>query len=212
MAFRKISGEIVRVHGAGRTDAGVHALAQCAHVDVLKKLLPKQWTRALNSVLPPTIRILRAMQATSTFHARFSAKGKVYRYRIWSGAVLPPFEHGRAWHVPRDLDPGCMRDAAKILVGKHDFGGFAANRRPAERNRVRTMRLIKISRSGAVVTVEFEADGFLYKMARLITGELVDCGSHKSSPKRVAERLSGGVGGRRIAAPACGLFLVRVRY
>src|SRR5260370_27450439 len=98
-AFERVGDKRVRVHGAGRTDAGVHALAQCAHVDLAtNNLSAVRWTRALNSLLPPTIRGLRCRYVPKHFHARFSAKVKVYRYRIWSAAVVPPLECGPAWH------------------------------------------------------------------------------------------------------------------
>src|SRR5882762_1853616 len=104
-AFEWVGGERVRVHGAGRTDAGVHALAQCAHVDVVEKSLSAaRWTGALNALLPPTIRVLRCHYVSKRFHARHSAKGKVYRYIIWSAPVLPPFKYGRVWHVTAPLD------------------------------------------------------------------------------------------------------------
>jgi tRNA pseudouridine38-40 synthase len=211
-AVRTIDEKSGRLHGAGRTDAGVHALAQCAHVDITKDLTPEQWTRALNSILPPTIRIVRTMRASPGFHARFSATGKIYRYRIWSGIVLPPFEYGRAWHVGRALDVARMRENAKVLVGKHDFARFAANRGQRGGNTVRTMHDLRVASSGSLVTLEFDADGFLYKMARLITGALVDCGLEQSPPKSVGDELPGPRGRRRLAAPACGLFLAGVRY
>src|SRR5205814_7318117 len=104
-ALHKISGQRVRVHGAGRTDAGVHALAQCAHVDLPdNRLSAARWTTALNALLPPAIRVLRCQYVPKDFHARHSAKGKIYRYRIWSAHLLPPFEYGRAWHVSQPLD------------------------------------------------------------------------------------------------------------
>ena len=104
-AFERIGGKPIRVHGAGRTDAGVHALAQCAHVDLPDdRFSAARWIEALNALLPPGIRVLRCEYVSKDFHARLSPKGKLYRYRIWSGAVLPPFEYGRAWHIPRPLD------------------------------------------------------------------------------------------------------------
>src|SRR6266571_7307257 len=128
-AFECVSGEHVRVHGAGRTDAGVHALAQCAHVDLAeKRLSPDQWTAALNALLPPQIRVLKCRYVTDRFHARYSAKGKIYRYRICSGAVLPPLEVGRAWHIAASLDDEILRSSANVFLGTHDFSGFAANR------------------------------------------------------------------------------------
>jgi tRNA pseudouridine38-40 synthase len=213
-AFRQINGECVRVHGAGRTDAAVHALAQCAHVDVANKILsPARWTEALNALLPPAIRIVRCKYVSRDFHARLSAKGKIYRYRIWSAPVLPPFEYGRAWHVPRSLDLKLLKPAAKQLVGTHDFGGFAANRGKPETTTIRTIYSVQVSQEGSCVTIDFDGDGFLYKMVRLIVGSLVKCSLGKISIEDITARLeSHKMGAGRFAAPAEGLFLVRVRY
>ena len=132
-AFERVAGRPVRVHGAGRTDAGVHALAQCAHVDVANKLSSTaRWTVALNALLPPAIRVVRCQYVSTDFHARLSAKGKIYRYRIWCAPVLPPFEYRRAWHIPRPLDLKILQKAAKHFVGTHDFAAFAANRGKTE--------------------------------------------------------------------------------
>src|SRR5262245_44922763 len=98
-AFERITGEPARIHGAGRTDAGVHGLAQCAHVDVLRLLPPDRWIKALNALLPPAVRVLRGRYVSKDFHARLSAKGKIYRYRIWNAPALPPLEYRRAWHI-----------------------------------------------------------------------------------------------------------------
>src|SRR6266851_5815959 len=104
-AFRKISGTHIGVHGAGRTDAGVHALAQCAHVDLPDRQLSIQrWPNALNALLPPAIRILGCQDVSQNFHARFSATGKLYRYQIWAAPILPPLEFGRVWHISSPLD------------------------------------------------------------------------------------------------------------
>src|SRR6202521_2925324 len=111
-AFQRICSEPVRVHGAGRTDAGVHALAQCAHVDLPdKRLTIERWRNALNAVLPATVRILRCQYVSQKFHARFSATGKLYRYRIWAAPVLPPLELGRAWHISSPLDIDLVKAA-----------------------------------------------------------------------------------------------------
>src|ERR687887_2199459 len=113
-AFERVLGRPVRVHGAGRTDAGVHALAQCAHVDLPDDgLSAARWTEALNALLPPTIRVLRCQYVSNDFHARISAKAKIYRYRIWLAPVLPPFEYHRAWHVTQSLDSQILQAAAK---------------------------------------------------------------------------------------------------
>ncbi len=213
-AFERVFGKPVRVHGAGRTDAGVHALAQCAHVDLPNDRLPAaRWTQALNALLPPTIRVLRCQYVSSNFHARLSAKGKIYRYRIWLAPVLPPFEFHRAWHIPRPMDLKILKRAAKHFVGTYDFAGFAANRGKKEKSTVRTIYSVPVRRQGPCVTIEFDGDGFLYKMVRLIVGSLVKCALGKMRIEDVAAGLdSGQVGAARFAAPAEGLFLVRVRY
>jgi tRNA pseudouridine38-40 synthase len=223
--FQRISGERVRVHGAGRTDAGVHALAQCAHVDLAqKKLSASDWARALNALLPPTIRVLRSSFVSQRFHARLSAKGKIYRYRIWPAPVLPPFEYGRAWHLPAALSLEDLEKAAQQFVGTHDFAAFAATRGKSanrtdssrgepEGNTTRTIQSVRVRRRGACIAVEFDGNGFLYKMVRLMVGALVQSASGKQSVSEIADQLaSGRACSRRFVAPAAGLFLVRIRY
>jgi tRNA pseudouridine38-40 synthase len=212
-AFERVTGEAVRVHGAGRTDAGVHALAQCAHVDVLKFLAADRWIKALNASLPPAIRVLSCRYVSKDFHARLSAKGKIYRYRLWTAPVLPPLEYRRAWHVPRPLDLRVLKTAAKHFVGTHDFAGFAVNRGKAERSTIRTIKSVSVRQNGPCVMIEFDGNGFLYKMVRLIVGALVKCALGKMRVEEITSRLhSGKVGSPRFAAPAEGLYLVRVRY
>jgi tRNA pseudouridine38-40 synthase len=213
-AFERVLEKPVRVHGAGRTDAGAHALAQCAHVDLLGDCLSAaRWTEALNALLPPTIRVLRCQYVVNDFHARLSAKGKIYRYRIWLAPVLPPFDHRRAWQIVRPLNLKVLKRAAKHFVGTHDFAGFAANRGKPERSTTRTIYSVRVLQKGQCVTIEFDGDGFLYKMVRLMVGSLVKCALGKMRVEDVTARLaSGQVGSARFAAPAEGLFLVRVRY
>jgi tRNA pseudouridine38-40 synthase len=213
-AFERIGGKPIRVHGAGRTDAGVHALAQCAHVDLTDDHFPAtRWTQALNALLPPAIRVLRCRYVSKDFHARLSAKGKLYRYRIWTGPALPPFEYGRAWHVAGPLDFEVLKVAAKHFVGTHDFAGFAANRGKREKSTVRTIHSVNVRYSGPCVTLDFDGDGFLYKMIRLIVGSLVKSALGKLQIEDLTERLTLAQSGTpRLAAPAEGLFLVRVRY
>jgi len=218
---RAVAGVIrepVRVYGAGRTDAGVHALAQSAHFELpARTLTPVQWLAALNTELPATIRVLRCSYVGPGFHARFSAKGKVYRYRIRTERVLPPLEYGRAWHVPSPLDVDAMSRAAAAFQGRHDFASFAANRGKAPQSTVRTIDKVRLRRGGHGITVEISGDGFLYKMVRLMVGALVRIGRGQDGEKEVRERLVTPVVHRaytaaRFVAPACGLFLVRVRY
>ena len=229
-AFERVLGKPARIHGAGRTDAGVHALAQCAHVDLPdNRLSVARWTEALNALLPPTIRVLRCQYVSNDFHARLSAKGKIYRYRIWLASVLPPFEYSRAWHIPRPVDLTILRRAARQFVGTHDFAGFAANRGKSgrrgdtdssrrtageqEKSTIRTIYSVRVRKTGPCVTIEFDGDGFLYKMVRLIVGALIRSALGKVSIENVAARLnSDHVSASRFAAPAEGLSLVRVRY
>jgi tRNA pseudouridine38-40 synthase len=213
-AFEQIIGAPVRIHGAGRTDAGVHALAQCAHVDLRNDWLPAaRWKAALNALLPPTIRMLRCRYVLQDYHARHSAKGKIYRYRIWSAPVLPPFEYGRAWHVAQPLDLTILRKAANAFVGTHDFAGFAANRGRLEKSTIRTIYSVRVRCNGCCITIEFDGDGFLYKMVRLVVGSLVRCALGKMRIEDVINRLDcSRAAPTRFAAPAEGLFLVRVRY
>ena len=216
-AFQQITGEHLRVHGAGRTDAGVHALGQCAHVDLIdvRGWTPARWQAALNGLLPATIRIERCGFVSQNFHARFSAIGKTYRYRVWNGPVLSPLENGRAWHIPIELDIKKLRTAAEKLVGEHDFAGFAANRGTRETHTVRTIHSVRVRRAGSLMSIDFEGSGFLYKMVRMLAGILVEVGLGKSSGREIPKRLRASrklKSKARLVAPAHGLYLVRVRY
>ena len=213
-AFHKIGGAHVRVHGAGRTDAGVHALAQCAHVDLPDgKMSAQRWTSALNAVLPPTIRVLRGRYVSEKFHARFSAKGKLYRYRIWAAPILPPLEFGRAWHISTPLDVELLKAGAKRFVGRHDFAAFAANRGKKEESTIRTIRSVRVRKSGPRIEIEISGDGFLYKMVRLMVGAITRAALGKIELSEIEARLkSGRTDGLRFVAPAEGLYLAKVWY
>ena len=214
-ALQRICSKPVRVHGAGRTDAGVHALAQCAHVDLpSRRYTPDRWVSALNGILPLTIRVMQCRFVSEAFHARFSAKGKTYRYRIWNAAVLPPFENDRAWHVVSPLDFDNMVSAAQEFRGEHDFVSFSANRGKPETNTIRIIRAVRLRRAGPCISIEFDGDGFLYKMVRMMVDILVRIGLGQLSRQDIKARLSHprkAISHGR-AAPADGLFLVRVRY
>lgn len=226
-AFATITGESLRVHGAGRTDAGVHALGQCAHVELAgRSLAADRWLSALNAVLPPMIRVLRCQDVGPSFHARFSALGKIYRYRLWNDAILPPHELKRAWHVHTPIDLALLSTAAQLFLGRHDFAGFAANRGKSarrtdssggepERSTVRTIEAVRVRRKGRLITIEFSGDGFLYKMVRLMVAALVRSATNRITVEEIRERLQApatSAGQGRFLAPADGLFLVRVRY
>src|ERR1700686_2900688 len=182
-AFEQICSKKVRVHGAGRTNAGVHAIAQCAPVDLpARRYAPARWVAALNGVLPVAIRIMRCRFVSDTFHARFSAKGKMYRYRVWNAEVLSPFESNRAWHVITPLNLELLTSSARQFWGEHDFASFGANRGTPEASTVRIIRAVRVRRAGAGVTIEVEGDGFLYKMVRMMVGALVEIAAGKCSP------------------------------
>jgi tRNA pseudouridine38-40 synthase len=125
-ALRALDGRDVTVTGAGRTDAGVHALGQVAAFAIARELGPDALLRALNAHLPPAVRVVGAEEAPPSFHPRFGAREKTYRYQLWNGDVLSPFERAYAWHVPGPLDVDAMRAAAQLLVGRHDFAAFQA--------------------------------------------------------------------------------------
>jgi tRNA pseudouridine38-40 synthase len=212
-ALARIAGQRIVLRGAGRTDAGVHALAQCAHVDVPDGGMSLgDWHRALNGNLPFTIRIMEVSEAAEDFHARFSAKGKVYRYVIRNQPVLPPHEIGRVWHEPRPLEEESMKAAAGIFVGRHDFTAFSANRGDAPRHTVRTIRDIALLREGSLYSLTFEGEGFLYKMVRMLTGAIVRVGQGREDAASLRERLQTGGPRWNHVAPAAGLYLVKVLY
>lgn len=213
-ALAKLCGERIVVHGSGRTDTGVHGLGQVAHVEVPRgKFDLRTWLLALNAHLIPQVRVLRINRAPADFHARFSAQGKVYEYRLWCGPVLPPLELGRAWHLPAAIDLDLLRAGIARLEGTHDFAAFAANRGQPEKDTVRTIHSIQLSRRGALLTLRFTGNGFLYRMVRLLTGSLVRVAQGKASPDWLDELLAGkGAMKSSFAAPAEGLYLLRVLY
>jgi len=213
-AFLKLCGMPIVVHGSGRTDAGVHAHGQVAHADVPpKRLPPSAWAAALNAHLPAEIRVLRVRHVSADFHARLNARRKIYTYRIWNAPCLHPLELGRAWLVPGELDVQIMRAAASMLTGTHDFAAFAANRRQPPGETVRTIYQIRIVRRGPLITLRYDGSGFLYKMVRLLTGSLVRCGQGRASPEWLGALLARADARKTsFAAPADGLYLVRVLY
>jgi len=213
-AASRIAKQKITIHGSGRTDAGVHAAGQCAHADVpALRMRPADWTRALNATLPPEIRILGTRQAPASFHARFTATGKIYRYVLWSAPILPPCEYRRAWHVPHTTDLETLRTAAAHFEGPHDFAAFTANRGKPVTDTVRTISVVRVSRKGPRITLTFDGGGFLYKMVRMLTAAAVRTAQGKESPDWIPSLLAAGKSARSPhVAPADGLTLVRVRY
>jgi tRNA pseudouridine38-40 synthase len=212
-ALAKIARGPVRIHGSGRTDAGVHANAQVANCSLVTSLSTGTLRRALNANLPADIRALRVQEIDARFHARFSAKQKEYRYQIDCGAVADPFLRAYAWHHPRPLNLTAMRRAARLLKGRHDFAALSANPlRPIETT-VRTVSKVTVARRGTVLTIAVVADGFLYKMVRSMVGALVKVGEGRMTIDQLRKLVTAK---KRTAlvetAPAHGLFLWRVLY
>lgn len=211
-ALQRITGERVIVHGAGRTDTGVHAIGQAAHIEVTDRFSVAEWQRILNFNLPPTIRIMRCQRARKDFHARHSATGKIYRYLIRNQNVVLPHEADRVWMVPEKLDPALLRAAAGIFVGRHDFRGFGANKSSPSRT-VRTISRIGVATRGSLIALTFEGEGFLYRMVRLLTGSIVRVAQGRDQLAEIERRLhEPGLPVWDQAAPAGGLHLVRVLY
>lgn len=212
-ALSTMVGQETRIRGAGRTDAGVHALGQVAHFDTEAHNIPLHgFRRGLNSVLPRTIAIREVVEAAPDFDARFSARGKLYRYQIWNEETRSPRLDRFVWHDRRPLDVARMNEGARLLVGRHDFAAFRAA--DCERKTtVRTVTRLEVTREGSLVTLEIEADAFLKNMVRIITGTLVEVGRGRRAVESIPALLQSGdrtQGG--ITAPPQGLTLVRVDY
>jgi tRNA pseudouridine38-40 synthase len=212
-AVKAMSGEAARVHGAGRTDAGVHALGQVAHVDIAKAFPPERLRDGLNAHLRPhPIAVLNAEIVPETFQARFSAVKRHYRYRILNTRANLALDVGRAWRVPRRLDVAAMHAAAQRLVGKHDFTTF----RDADcqaKSPEKTLDQLDVVGDGREVAVITSARSFLHSQVRSMVGSLVWVGEGRWS----ADDLSAALAARNraacgIVAPPEGLYLVRVDY
>ena len=214
-ALSALAGGIrVRPQGSGRTDAGVHALGQVAHADVPDGRGDGLfWQRALNATLPPGLRVLSCVRARDDFHARYAATGKTYDYLLWTGSVLPPHHAGRVWHARPAPDPAVLRRAAVLLTGRHDFGGFSANRGTPVRDTSRHLRKITVAARGSGIRLRFEGDGFLYKMVRMLVAAMVRVAQGKATMAELEARLRGRPTTLpRTVAPADGLYLRRVSY
>jgi tRNA pseudouridine38-40 synthase len=214
-ALAPIEGTNVVVHGAGRTDAGVHALGQVATVGLTASLEAPTLARALNAVLPADVRVLAIEDVDPAFHARFSAVGRVYEYRIVHAPIVSPFLFRYVWHVTQPLDVAAMREGAKCLVGAHDFAAFqgAGSAVTSTERVVRSIDWEDGSGCDRPLVMRIHGDGFLRHMVRNIAGTLVEVGTGRWLPSRVAEILASR--DRTQAGPTAppqGLFLVRVEY
>lgn len=218
-----VTKEHERVIGAGRTDAGVHALEQVAVFKTQTDLEPLVFVRALNSNLPHDIRVIHATECVEDFHPRYSAKSKTYSYNISNTGAYAVFLKRYTWQIHNGLDYGLMKEAAHFLIGKHDFSCFRASG-CGSTNPVRTVSNIKISEISKigfmgftfdvpVIKLSIQADAFLRHMARNIVGALVEVGKRKTPPLKIKEILESK--DRRLSgrtAPAQGLFLEKIEY
>jgi len=229
-ALATFEGRPVTAHGAGRTDAGVHALGQVASASVSFTHPVETLVRALNAQLPEDIRVLEVADAPADFHARFSARSKTYRYQIRAGSVGDPFTRAFAWQLAERLDVAAMREAAAALIGTHDFAAFQSAGTQTT-STVRTIVRSEVVDSGpdplasptqrggegggprSLVAYEVTGDGFLRHMVRAIVGTLVETGRGWRPPDSMARLLDGGTRADAGAtAPPHGLFLVSVDY
>ena len=228
-ALRDLDQRDVSVAGAGRTDAGVHALGQVASFSLERSIEPTVLTRALNARLPSAVRVVDAEHAADTFHARFDATCKVYRYRIWNAEVLSPFERAYAWHVRGPLDAGAMQEAAALIAGRRDFAAFQAAGssttsterelfsslvlRQAQYERGGSTLALSLSKGESLIVYDVAGSGFLRHMIRNIVGSLVEIGRGRRPVEWMTHVLEGRA--RALAGPTApphGLVLVAVAY
>ena len=218
-AARKITQEKIVAHGASRTDAGVHALGQVAHFKTHSSLSAREMQRALNALLPPAIRIVVAEEVGQDFHARWLSQGKIYRYRLYRGKILPPFEYRRVLHYPWPLDEEAMVAAARLFEGEHDFSSFAASSGSEDDDRDRnTQRMVYSSAivreaSGEELAYVIRGQSFLRYMVRKIVGTLIEVGRGRlgvadiSKLFELRDRSRSGP-----TVPPEGLYLVELEY
>ncbi len=203
------------ITGSGRTDAGVHARGQVFHFDAHWPHDPAKLLTAMRIGLPPTIQIKTARRASATFHARFSAKGKIYHYNICHGGYADPFTQAYTWSMARTLDVAAMRKAAAVLTGTHDFRAFSAIAGSGieKEDTVRTVRRLDIVERGDRLRIDAEGNGFLYKMVRSLAGALVDVGLGRRTADDMRDILASKVRTERVfTAPPQGLCLMKVFY
>ena len=211
-ALRELTGKDHVVYAAGRTDAGAHAEGQVVNFEFLGRIAPERLVGALNARLPDDVSALSAAVVADDFHARYSARWRRYRYRFLDRPDRPALERGRCWHVRGRLDAKAMAQAAKALVGRHDWTSFCSASEPVDK-RVRRMRSAKVSRKGEYVELELVAEGFLRGLARGIAGALAEVGMGRRPVRWVGGVLRAR--DRRMAAktaPAGGLTLMEVIY
>lgn len=210
----KMYGTGMRIEGAGRTDSGVHAIAQKAHYDAPFAIPLRGLVRGMNDLLPRDIRIGAAEEIPDDFHSRFRAKTKTYLYRIWNAEVMNVFEWETSAHVAQPLDPALMNDAAQALLGTHDFKAFTVLA-PEVSSTMRTVHecgVRRAERGENLIEIRVTADGFLRFMVRRIAGSLIEIGRRKIGPESIRLALEPAFEEARWTAPAKGLLLEEIRY
>jgi tRNA pseudouridine38-40 synthase len=217
-ALSLLEGAEVSVHGAGRTDAGVHAEAQVASTRLRREMEPRRLAAALNGNLARDVRVLSATPEPDDFHARFDAKGKTYCYRVFNESFMSPFWARYALHESRPLDTGRMRDAARLFVGEHDWTAFSAAQSDVK-TRVRHVTALEVSERecargrGRLVEIRASAEGFLRYMVRSVAGTLVAAGRGEVGEELIRRAIETGERPHAfVTAPAHGLTLVEVHY
>lgn len=221
-AIARISGETSTVYGAGRTDAGVHASGQVIHFNTQAQHAPQVWFRAMNAVLPNTIAVRWALEASDSFHARYSARSRSYRYTIWNDPAPKPLHHRYSYYRPQPLDSTLMQEACQLLLGCKNFGAFGRSpdetnpKKPGPHSCIRTVseaRCVRDQAEQALIYCDFTADAFLTGMVRRMVGTLVLVGQQRltlAEFQTIVQRADKTHPGS--AAPAHGLCLVRVDY
>ncbi|SFI35409.1 tRNA pseudouridine38-40 synthase [Tindallia magadiensis] len=213
-ALNTLTGQNVTINGAGRTDAKVHALGQTANFYINCSIPTEKFSAALNSKLPKDIVVTKTVEVPKNFHARFSAIGKQYEYKIYNHSCRSAIKHNYVWHFPSNLDIDRMKDALQSVVGTHDFSQFMASGSDVK-DTVRTITRAEIRRNAEEkeISVIFEGDGFLYKMVRMLVAAIIKIGVYKSSKEELEARLfSQQYCQNKWTAPPEGLFLNKVYY
>ncbi|MFC1510638.1 tRNA pseudouridine(38-40) synthase TruA [Candidatus Omnitrophota bacterium] len=217
-ALKKICKEKIRLIGSGRTDSGVHALAQVANFKTKSKRPAKEYINALNGNLPKDISIINAESVPLSFHAQYTAKKKTYRYSILYRPTRSALQHRFSFHISTQLNVALMRKEAKTLIGRKDFASFQTSdpvrkRAGKQENTIRHITALNIKKHGDVIAIDITANGFLYKMVRNIVGTLLEIGSGKKpkgSMQTILKNKNRTMAGQ--TAKACGLMLLKVIY
>ena len=210
--LERMYGAYVEIHGSGRTDAGVHALGQVANFHAPEMFSLDEIQDTLNEYLSKDIRVLSVEEVDERFHARLTAKGKTYEYRIDNGKIANVFQRKFTMREENPLDLDAMRAAAVQFLGTHDFKTFCANKK-MKKSTVRTITAIEIKEMDGIVSIRYTGNGFLYNMVRILTGTLIEVGRGKRKPAEMGDVIGAkDRGAAGFTAPAQGLFLVEVDY